>query len=183
MIRFSIALLAVAGALSATVAHAEPTFSKAAYEGAKEDIRSTFKAERQACGKLEAAAREVCVERTKGGEKVALARLQLNYTGSADDEFALYRVEYEARYEIDRQRCTQREGSDKDICVQQAKTERDKAKADATMARRINDAVADDARARLKADLALAREKCDALAGDVRDACRASAKARFSEGW
>ena len=183
MIRFLVALLAAAVMLPSVLAQAVPGMTKPEFEKAKDGIKTTFEGERRACSRLAANTRETCVDRLRGEERIALAQLQLNYTGTADDEFALYQAQYEARYDVDRQRCAELAGKDKDICIQQAKTERDKAKADARMARRINEAVAEDTRARMKADYELAREKCDVLSGDARGVCIDTAKARLKEGW
>lgn len=185
MTRFSIATRFGACALSvaAATAHAGANFTNNAYEAAKDDIKATFKAEKRACERLEGNAREVCTERAKGGERIALARLELERTGSADDEIRLFKAQYEAHYEVEKQRCAERSGTEKDICEQEARTRRDKAEADTKMARRINQAVEDDERARLKADYELAREKCNALNGRAKDACVDAAKARHAQGW
>lgn len=185
MNRFTTTLLAAACALTAAAGAAQgANFSQHEYDALKEDIKAGFKAERRACGQQSGNARKVCLERARGGERVALAQLQLNYTGLAGDEAALHRAEYRAQYGIEKQRCAELAGSQKEICLQTARTEYDKARADARMARRISQAVADDTRARLKADYELAREKCEALSGrDAREACIASAKASYNEGW
>lgn len=185
MTRFSIATCigVCTLAVSATVAHAGANFSNNVYEAAKDDIKAHFKSEKRACDRLAGNAKDVCSERAKGGERVALAQLELDRSGSADDEIKLFKAQYQMRYDVEKQGCAEHSGAEKDICEQQARTRRDKAEADTRMARRISEAVADDTRARLKADYELAREKCNALERQAREACIVSAKARHAEGW
>ena len=64
--------------------------------------------------------------------------------------------------------------------MQQAKANRDKAKADAKASRKSQDAAADAREDKMDADYKVAKEKCDALSGDSKDACIASAKASFT---
>ena len=183
MIKIWIAVVAAAGMLSTTVAQDAGGLDKEALERARFEVKANADGERRSCSRLAGNARAVCIDRVRGEERIALAQLQLSHTGAADDEFAFYQAQYEARYEVEKQRCADQSGKEKDICVQQARTERDKAKADARMARRINEAVAEDTRARLKADYELAREKCDLLSGDPRGVCIQSARERLREGW
>ncbi len=174
--------LAIAALLCVGGAHAA-NFSKSAYNGAKEDIKTTFKAEKDACGNLAGNAKDICLEEAKGREKIALARLEANYTGSEKDEIKLYETHYTAVYDIAKEKCDDLGGNAKDVCVREAESNRDKAKADVKLAKKVNDAVNDDISTKLKADYKLAREKCDAVSGDTKDMCVASAKARYNERW
>lgn len=170
--------LACASLLLAGAAQAS-NFSKAVYNGAKDDIKSTFRAEHDACKSLSGNARDICVKQAKGHEKVALARLEFDYSGQAADEVKWLKARHEARYDIATERCDDLAGDAKSLCVQEAKTARDKAKADVKLAKKVTQAVEEAESARIKADYKLARERCDTLGGDARDVCVASAKARF----
>lgn len=172
--------LALAGAslLMAGAAQAS-NFSKAVYNGAKDDIKATYRGEHEACKALSGNARDICVQQAKGHEKVALARLEFDYSGQASDEVKWMKARYEARYDVAIERCDDLAGDAKALCVREAKTTRDKAKADVKLAKQVSAAVDDAESARLKADYKLARERCDTLGGDAREACVASAKARF----
>lgn len=175
-------LLALSLALCGGLAQAA-NFAKSVYNGAKEDIKSTYKADREACGKLSGNAKDICIAETKGLEKIALAQLEYNYTGKADDEVNLYKTRYEAQYEVAAERCDDLAGDTKSLCVREAKTERDKAKADTKMTKKVAEAVEDADATRLKADYKLATARCDTLAGEAKDVCMASAKARYNERW
>ena len=128
-------------------------------------------------------AKDVCVEQAKAGEKVALAQLEANYSGNPKDEAKLHTAQYEARYAVAKEKCDDQSGNAKDVCVQEAKTARDKAKADAKLTKTVTTAMATDVDAKMKADYKLAREKCDSLSANAKDICVASAKARYNERW
>ena len=125
----------------------------------------------------------VCVEEAKGHEKIALAWLDYNYSGSTSDQAKLNEAIYEARYEVAKERCDDLAGEPKDVCQREAKTARDKAKADTKANQKIMEAQDDAAAAKMKADYKLAAERCDTLAGERKDICIASAKARYHEKW
>jgi len=175
------ALLCTAALLAfGSAAHAS-NFSKAAYSDAKSDIKANYKAERKTCDGMSGNAKDVCIEEVKGRESVALAQLEYNYSGSAKDQEALYRTQADARYDVAKEKCDDRSGDAKDLCLREAKTTHEKARADLKLAHKVNDAAEDAADARRKADYKLASEKCDSLAGDRKDGCMASAKARYGE--
>jgi hypothetical protein len=166
--------------LCAGLAHAE-NFSKAVYDGAKDDIKKTYSADKDACDKLSGNAKDICVKEAKGRENVALAQLEYNYTGKAKDEGKLIEARYEARYDVAKERCDDRSGEAKDLCTREAKTAYEKAKAEHKMNKKVAAAVDDAEEARVKADYKLASEKCNTLSGDAKDVCTNSAKARYSQ--
>lgn len=166
----------------ATQAHAT-NFSKDVYKGAKDDLHAMYKAQKDACDSQSGNAKDICVETAKGREKVALAQLEYNYTGASRDELKLYEAQYQANYEIAKEKCDDASGNDKDVCVKAAKGERDKAKADVKLAKKVTAATEDAMEAHVKADYKVAREKCDALSGNPKDVCVASAKARYNLRW
>ena len=177
--------LAVALAAFACLAGAQAAtnFSKATYTGAKDDIRATYKVEKDGCATLSGNAKDICVEQAKAHEKVALAQLEANYSGLPKDALKLQTAMYETRYDVAKEKCDDLAGNAKDVCVTSAKSTRDKAKADVKLKKVVNAAMVDDASTRMKADYKLAREKCDTLAGEPKNICVASAKARYNEAW
>lgn len=158
-------------------------FSKPVYDGAKAEVKSRFKVEREACSNRSGHDKDVCLEVAKGREKIALAQLDFNHTGARKDEMDLWRAKVDARYDIDREKCNALASHDKDVCVREAKTARDKSEADMKLAKKTDAAVEDADEAHLKADYKLAAEKCDALNGERKDVCMASAKAHYQQGW
>ncbi|RZL33805.1 MAG: hypothetical protein EOP35_17105 [Rubrivivax sp.] len=162
----------LAGAASANL-------TKPVYSSAKDEVKSMFKAEKDKCDSLSGNVKDVCVERAKGHEKVALAHLEYQYTGKEKDRNDYMEARYEAKYKIAKEACDDKSGNAKDVCVADAKAAHDKAKADLKANKKIADAQNDQMETKLKADYKAANERCDTLSGDAKDSCQASAKARY----
>jgi len=177
---FRFAATALAFGLACGAASAA-NFSRSAHDGAKEDIKKTYKAEREACAAQSGNAKDVCLKQAKGRESVALAQLEFNYSGSVKDEKKLWDARFQSRYDVAKERCDDVAGDAKDLCLREAKTEHEKSKADVKMAAKMLDAAEEADRERMKAEYKLAKEKCDTLSGDPKDVCIASAKARYRE--
>jgi hypothetical protein len=87
----------------------------------------------------------------------------------------------DADYKAASAACDGKQGNDKDVCMQQAKANRDKAKADAKATRKSQDAMLDAREDKMEADYKVAKEKCDALSGNPKDACISSAKMKYQQ--
>lgn len=168
----ALALAGLAGTASATL-------TQPVYNSAKDEVKAMFKAERDKCDTLAGNTKDVCVERAKGQEKMALAHLEYQHTGKTKDHNEYLESRYEARYKLAKEVCDDKAGNAKDVCVAEAKAERDKAKADLKANKKMAEAEIDATETKLKADYKVASERCDALAGDAKDSCQASAKARY----
>jgi hypothetical protein len=176
------ALLALAVAFGAGAAHAA-NYSKAVLDGARDDVKREYKANKDRCDKMDGNAKDICVQEAKGLENVALAWLDYNYSGTPADQKKLNETIAEARHEVAKEKCDDRSGDAKDLCQREAKTAYDKAMAEAKLNKKVADAMDDAERARMKADYKLASERCASLNGDSKDICVASAKARYHERW
>ena len=168
----ALALAGLAGAASANI-------TKPVYTAAKDEVKTMFKTERDACSSQTGNAKDVCIARAKGHEKVALANLEYQYTGKAKDRNDYLESRYEARYKLAKEMCDDKSGNAKDVCVAEAKAEHDRAKADLKANKQIASAESDAMETKLKADYKVANERCDALSGNAKDSCQASAKARY----
>jgi hypothetical protein len=167
--------LVLAGLAGAASANLTPPV----YATAKDEVKAMFKTERESCNAMSGNAKDVCVERAKGHEKVALAHLDYQHTGNAKDRNAYLEARIEAKYKVAKEVCDAKAGNDKDVCTADAKAAHDKAKADLKASKAITEAQNDQMEARLKADYKAANERCDTLAGNAKDSCQASAKARY----
>ncbi|RZJ13268.1 MAG: hypothetical protein EOP39_01530 [Rubrivivax sp.] len=165
-------MVGIAGTASANL-------TKPVYSTAKDEVKAMFKAEKDKCDSLSGNAKDVCVERAKGQEKVALAHLEYQYTGNTKDRNDYLEARYDAKYKIAKEACDSKSGNAKDVCVADAKAAHDKSKADLKANKKIADAQEDQMEAKLKADYKAANERCDSLSGDAKDSCQASAKARY----
>jgi hypothetical protein len=155
--------------------------SAATYGPARDDIKAAYKAERDACSKMSGNAKDVCVETAKGKEKVAIAHLQYQRSGDAKDMNKLTEARFDSRYGLAKELCDDQAGNAKDVCVAKAKSDHDKAKADAKMKKSVTEARNDATDAKDKADFKVASERCDAMSGNAKDACMASARARYGQ--
>jgi hypothetical protein len=157
------------------------TMSKADYKAASSRIGADYKADRAACESFSGNAKDICIEQAKAKEKVALADLEYGYSGKPTDQNKLRVAMAESDYAVAKERCDDKAGNSKDVCVQEAKAVMAKALADAKLGKQIGQARTDASREKLDADYKVAAEKCESLAGDAKSACIAAAKARFGK--
>ena len=170
----------VAALLTLSLANAA-TINKADYSAGKARISADYKADKAACATLKANAKDICVEEAKAKQKVARAELEFGYSAKPADQTKLLVAKAESTYAVAREKCDDKAGNDKDVCVKEAKAIEVKGLADAKMGQQIGEAKTDAAAEKRDADYKVAAEKCDAMAGDAKSACIASAKARFGK--
>lgn len=151
------------------------------YNGARDDLKASYKAARDACNKLAGNAKDVCVERAKGDEKVGMANLKYQHTGAMKDRNDFLEARNDARYKIAKESCDDMAGNPKDVCRADAKAQHDKAKADMKANKAVNEARSDAVETKMKANYKTASERCDGMAGNDKDVCVASAKARYHQ--
>jgi hypothetical protein len=180
-IRFTLRASIAAIAMCAwPLTHAE-TISKIQHHADKERISADYKIDKAACAKLAGNAKDICVEEAKGKEKIALAETEYAYTGKRTDQNKVRVAKAEAAYAIAKQKCDDKAGTAKDVCVQEAKAIETKALADAKLGKEIGEAKTDAAEDKRDADYKVAIEKCDALAGDAKASCVSAAKSKFGK--
>jgi hypothetical protein len=177
---FTRALVAAIG-VTLCLAASAANISKPVHDQAQSELKAAFKAEREACNRQTGNAKDVCEETVKGREKVAMAHLEYQRSGTPRDMNKLVQARYDARYEVAKEMCDDQSGNAKDVCVAQAKAEHDKAKANAKASKQVAEARADASEERMKADYKVASERCDAMSGQAKDSCQAAARARFGQ--
>ncbi|MCV2356511.1 hypothetical protein LNV09_20410 [Paucibacter sp. B2R-40] len=156
--------------------------SKDDLKASKTRIAADYKTEKAACSAMSGNAKDVCVEEAKAHEKVALAEAELAHTGSTSDSNKVIVAKAESAYAVAKEKCDDKSGNDKDVCVKEAKAIETKALADVKLSKKIDTAVKDDVQSKRDADYKVSVEKCDALSGDAKTSCVASAKATFGKG-
>ena len=174
------ASLIVATMLVLPMAHAA-TMTKADYTATKTRIGADYKSDKVACASLAGNAKDICVEEAKAKEKVARAELEYGYTGKAGDRNKVAVAKAESAYAVAKEKCDDKAGNAKDVCVKEAKAVEIKALADAKLGKEIGAAKKDAAADKRDADYNVAVEKCDALAGDAKASCIAAAKTKFGK--
>jgi hypothetical protein len=172
--------LVVAAMLALPAAQAD-TMTQTHYNAGKTRIGADYKANKAACATLAGNANDICVEQAKATAKIALAELEYGYTGKPADHNKVLVTRAEAAYAVAKERCDDKAGNVKDICVEEAKAVETKALADARMGKQIGEAEKDAIQARRDADYRVAVEKCDTLSGDAKSGCLATAKANFGK--
>jgi hypothetical protein len=177
--------------------------SKPEYNAAKDAIKINHKAAKKACDAFANNAKAICVEQANGDEKIAHADLEDRNDPTAKSHYKTRVARAEAEYDIAKQRCDDKAGNDKDVCVKEvkaakvyalanaetqmktwkARTTANEVKADAnTKAKEsITAAKHDAASDKRDADYAVAKEKCEAFAGPTKELCVNKAKAEYGQ--
>ena len=200
-IKFNVIALAVSLAFSAGAM--AQTLSKDDYKAGKDKISAEYKRAKASCTPLSGNASDICKAEAKGRDNVALAELELRYKPTSENRYKLSVAKAEAVYAVANERCDDKAGNAKDVCVKEAKAAEISAKADAKAQMKALDANATayeksavandkatgkavdafkDANAdKLAAEYKVAKEKCDAYAGNAKEVCVKEAKARFGQ--
>jgi hypothetical protein len=165
----------VASMLVLSASHAA-TMSKDDYGVGKTRISADYKTDKAACGSLVDNAKDICMEEAKAKEKVATAELKYGYSGKRADHVSAMEVKAETAYNVAKEKCDDKAGNDKSVCVKEAKAIEVKAKADARTTEKVGEAKKDAAEDKRDADYKVAAQKCDALAGNAKDNCLTAAK-------
>ena len=121
----AIALAFSAGALAAQ------GMSKDDYKAGTDKIAAEYKSAKAACDSLSANAKDVCVAEASGKQKVAKAELEASNKPGEKTRTAVSIAKAEVDYTVAKEKCDDKAGDDKKVCVKQAKAAETRAKADA----------------------------------------------------
>jgi hypothetical protein len=201
MNQYKVIVLAIGIAFSAGAM--AQRMSNTDYKAAKTKAGAEYKTDKAACASFSGNAKDICVAEAKGKEKVAKADLEAAYTPTRKTQYKARVAKAEADYAVAREKCDDKAGNLKDVCVKEAKAAETAAKADATAKMKTSDANAvareksadardkassqsadarkDAATEKLDADYSVAKEKCGAFAGGAKDECLNQAKAKFGK--
>ena len=172
--------LAVAALLSLSAVQAA-TLSEAEYKAGKTRISADYKADKAACAAMSANAKDICVQEAKARESVARAELEYSYSGKAGDQTKVLEVKAKSAYAVAKEKCDDRAGNAKNVCLKEAKAVEVKALADIKLGKKIGEAKKEASDDKMDANYQVAVEKCDALAGNAKTNCVAAAKAKFGK--
>ena len=195
-IALAVSLVFSAGAMAQTLSEGD-------YKAGKDKISAEYKLAKTNCSPLSGNARDICKAEAKGRNKVALADLELRYEPNSENHYKASVAKAEAVYAVAIERCDDKAGNAKDVCVKEAKAAAISAKADAKAQMKALDANATayeksaaandkatgkavdafkDANAEKRAaEYRVAKEKCDAYAGNTKEVCVKEAKVRFGQ--
>jgi hypothetical protein len=189
--RLMVALFAAAGLVLAGGVSAQ-AMNKDVRDQAIKSAQAQYKSEKASCNAFRGNARDICVEDAKGKEKIAKAEAAAAYENTPKSRENARLAHADAVYGVAKERCDDRAGNAKDVCVKEAKATYVKAKADAKVDRVAGDARQDSAQKtaaaqreasddKRTAEYQVAVEKCDALAGTAKDSCVRDAKVRYGK--
>jgi len=203
MTHLSAGTLALAVGLTFSPAARAEVMSKDQHKAAAKVLEAEYQAGKKACDTQAGNAKDICRAEAKGREKVASAELEAQYAPSAKTRNGVRVAKAEAAWLVASERCDDRAGNDKDVCVKEATAARVHALADADVkltttqantqageasaganakAAAIGSEVRKEAASeKVDADFAVAKEKCDALAGEPKEACVAEARLRYGK--
>ena len=203
MNKLNITAVAAAVALAFSAGAIAANMSKDDYTAAKARIAADYKTASTNCGSFAANAKDICIAEAKGKDKVAKAELEAGYKPAKDSSYKVSIAKAEADYAVAIEKCDDKAGNDKNVCVKEAKAAQVSTKADAKALLKTssaNDVAAkkttaarakaseenavsrkDAATDKRNADYAVAREKCDTFADDAKTTCVKEAKARFGQ--
>jgi hypothetical protein len=201
MTKFTSSAIAISVGLAFSIGAIAQTMSPEQYRSGKDRIAVESKAASTACDSLAGNAKDICKTEAGGKDKVARAELDAKYQPSLDASYKLRLARAEAELSVATERCDDKAGNVKDVCVKEAKAAEASAKADAKaklttananeQAARTSTAANDKAgekgaaarnnaaSTKRDAEYTVAKEKCDAFAGDAKSNCMNEAKARF----
>ena len=175
--------------------------TKDAYKTGEARIAAEYSTDKAKCKMLSGNAKDICFAEAKGKEKVADAELEVSYEPTAKHRYDVLVAKAKADYAVADEKCDDQAGTNKDVCVKEAKAAETRVRADAEAQLKtwqanqaaIEETTATHAKAREEgaaarqdaavekrdANYAVAKAKCDALASVDSDRCLQEAKSKY----
>jgi uncharacterized membrane protein YqiK len=203
MRNFNISVIVLAIGLAFSAGAMAESMTKNQYKSDVKSIESEYKVDKAGCDSFARNAKDICVAEAKGKQSVAKADLEANYKPSIKTRYDARVAKAEADYSVAIEKCDDKAGNDKDVCVKEAKATKvhqiadakvqtktskanaaaneESADAKANATEKKADAHKDAATDKRDADYAVAKEKCESMAGGAKDQCMNNAKVRFGQ--
>src|SRR5258708_1069989 len=125
---------AAALSISAMVEAPRSLMAPVDYEQVRRGIESPARLALGRCRGLEGRERNVCQTQARADERVAKAELEAAYRGTATAASQVKMVRAKARFDVARARCSDSHGGERIACVRSARSDKDKASAEAKLA-------------------------------------------------
>ncbi|MES2070524.1 MAG: hypothetical protein V4488_09265 [Pseudomonadota bacterium] len=177
----TVLLLSVAALGLCTSAFAASNDAKAAYKTAQDSADSEYKLARAKCDALAGNAKDVCVEEAKLARTRIKAEATANYENTPKAHTKAMIDIADAEYAVAKEKCDDKAGNDKDVCIKEAKAIKETSVANAKAGKKVTDARHEAAETKNEANYKVAIEKCEGLAGPTKEACVASAKVQYGK--
>ncbi len=198
MNRSPMTVMAMAAGLAFSTYVAADTMSPGDYNAGLERIESQYKTDRKNCEALSGNTLDICVAEAIGQEKTAKANLAATHKNTRQARHDALVVKAKADYSVAIERCDDKAGNAKDVCVKEAKAaetiaisdakaqlktssarataDKKSAAAQSEASRESSIAEQDAATNKGNAEHAVAMEKCEALAGNAKMNCVSEAR-------
>ena len=167
--------------LGLVLATASQAMSREEYKAGKDRIAADYKSAKAGCASFSGNAKDICMAKAKANEKVAKAELEAEYKPSDKHRYDVSVAKADAEYAIAKEKCDDKGGNEKRVCLKEAKAAETRAKADAKANLKTASAGNDAAEEKREADYKVAKAKCDRLAGEAKAQCVNDAKARYGK--
>jgi len=121
MKNFNISAIVLALGLAFSAGAMAESMTKNQYKSHVKSIESEYKVDKAACDSFAGNAKDICVAEAKGKQSVAKAELEANYKPSVKARYDANVAKAEADYSVAIEKCDDKAGNDKDVCVKEAK--------------------------------------------------------------
>src|SRR5688572_31998302 len=121
MKKLSIAAIATAFTLVFSAGAVAINMSNDDYKAGKAGIAAEYKSARAGCDAFSANAKDVCIAEAKGKENVAKAELEAVYKPTSKTRYDASITRADADYSVAREKCDDKAGNVKDVCLKEAK--------------------------------------------------------------
>lgn len=203
MKKYTIAALAGVVGLMSGVSATAHTMTKHDYKTGMQHINAEYKSDAKNCQSMSGNANDICMAEANGKEKVAKADLDARKTNTKKAYYDARIARADADYSVAKEKCDNKAGNDKDVCLKEAKAAEITAKSDAEAQMKTSkaygeanetsaearkeakgkssDAQHDAAVDKRAAEFSVAKEKCESLAGSTKQNCVDNAKMHYGK--
>ena len=203
MNNFSIKTLVIAVSFAFSAGAMAQSMSKAEYKASKDKISAEYKVNKANCKNYSDNSNDICVAEAKGVEAVAKAELENSYKPSIKNHYDARITKAETDFAVAKEKCDDKDGNAKDVCLKEAKaietTGKAEAKAQFSTAaantqsneqaaeargeanQKIGAALKEATAEENEAAYSVAKEKCGAYASTAKDSCLTQARARYGK--
>lgn len=105
--------------------------SKEEYKAQKEKVETEYKSGKMQCDSLTGNTKDICMAELKGKEAIGKAELEAKYQNTSKARYELELTKADANHAISKEKCDEKNGDAKDLCLKEAKAAYAAAKSDA----------------------------------------------------
>ena len=113
-------LLAFAGGSVHAAGDANAQLTRDQANAEHERIEATYKADKDACKKMDGNAKDICEAEAKGKQDVANAEIDYKRSGSERDRMKIAETRAKAEYAVAKERCEDRPRDQQSVCKKEA---------------------------------------------------------------